>query len=337
MFGLQRSALSGTQQIGEADGSKSSDPLKPTTSEWIRIVGEPNQAATEVSSVQEIRVSKGVKLMDLPISMFVGNNPSALGPDPVALPPPQPPDPLLLTFLVDNWSVTKPHPAPPIPPRPPNLFTSKIFFTDPPDLVVLEEGFIDAALAPPPWPPSRSSLHLGKTTYRDGRDIRVDPKLTALFWVIQSVQDLQAVMKMLSANLVEHWDGLMDGVHYEDGLWMISIQLKFKVLTDAFNLLKDTSAMRVINLEVCHHKDLVITILFASVSVMVEVEESSKFDPIFGIVKLIDNFTNKKGMTSHCYRIAYRSMERSLTDEEINQLQWKVREGIESKLKVVLR
>lgn len=54
-------------------------------------------------------------------------------------------------------------------------------------------------------------------------------------------------------------------------------------------------------------------------------------------VKLIDNFTNKKGMTSHCYRVAYRSMERSLTDEEINQLQWNVREAVESKLKVTLR
>ncbi|KAJ0975644.1 hypothetical protein J5N97_017609 [Dioscorea zingiberensis] len=54
-------------------------------------------------------------------------------------------------------------------------------------------------------------------------------------------------------------------------------------------------------------------------------------------VKLIDNFTNKKGMTSHCYRIAYRSMERSLTDDEINQLQWSVRDAVENKLKVVLR
>ncbi|OVA08626.1 Phenylalanyl-tRNA synthetase [Macleaya cordata] len=54
-------------------------------------------------------------------------------------------------------------------------------------------------------------------------------------------------------------------------------------------------------------------------------------------VQLIDNFTNKKGMTSHCYRIAYRSMERSLTDEEINQLQGNVREEVQSKLNVVLR
>ncbi|AES80640.2 putative phenylalanine--tRNA ligase [Medicago truncatula] len=54
-------------------------------------------------------------------------------------------------------------------------------------------------------------------------------------------------------------------------------------------------------------------------------------------VQLIDNFTNKKGMTSHCYRIAYRSMERSLTDEEINDLQWKVRDLIQNKLEVVIR
>ncbi|XP_002528951.2 phenylalanine--tRNA ligase, chloroplastic/mitochondrial [Ricinus communis] len=54
-------------------------------------------------------------------------------------------------------------------------------------------------------------------------------------------------------------------------------------------------------------------------------------------VRLIDNFTNKKGMTSHCYRIAYRSMERSLTDEEINDLQWNVREQVQTKLNVVLR
>ncbi|KAH7568220.1 hypothetical protein JRO89_XS07G0262800 [Xanthoceras sorbifolium] len=54
-------------------------------------------------------------------------------------------------------------------------------------------------------------------------------------------------------------------------------------------------------------------------------------------VSLIDNFTNKKGMTSHCYRITYRSMERSLTDEEINELQWQVRDQVQTKLNVVLR
>ncbi|CAI7870319.1 unnamed protein product, partial [Closterium sp. NIES-53] len=54
-------------------------------------------------------------------------------------------------------------------------------------------------------------------------------------------------------------------------------------------------------------------------------------------VRLIDNFTNKKGMTSHCYRITYRSMERSLTDEEINEIQAKVREEAAEKLKITLR
>lgn len=55
-------------------------------------------------------------------------------------------------------------------------------------------------------------------------------------------------------------------------------------------------------------------------------------------VTLIDNFTNpKNGKTSNCFRITYRSMERSLTDEEINALQEKVRERVSSELKVTLR
>lgn len=55
-------------------------------------------------------------------------------------------------------------------------------------------------------------------------------------------------------------------------------------------------------------------------------------------VKLIDEFENKKkGRTSNCFRITYRSMERSLTDEEINSIQDKVRSDVESQLGVELR
>ena len=55
-------------------------------------------------------------------------------------------------------------------------------------------------------------------------------------------------------------------------------------------------------------------------------------------MELVDEFTNpKKGKTSHCYRITYRSMERSLTDEEVNKLQETMREKAESVLKVELR
>ncbi len=55
-------------------------------------------------------------------------------------------------------------------------------------------------------------------------------------------------------------------------------------------------------------------------------------------VTLIDEFTNKKtGKTSNCYRITYRSMERSLTDDEVNALQERVRTGVAEELKVELR
>lgn len=55
-------------------------------------------------------------------------------------------------------------------------------------------------------------------------------------------------------------------------------------------------------------------------------------------VKLIDEFTHpKSGRTSHCYRIAYRSMERSLTDDEVNALQERVRTDAPERLEVDLR
>jgi phenylalanyl-tRNA synthetase alpha chain len=55
-------------------------------------------------------------------------------------------------------------------------------------------------------------------------------------------------------------------------------------------------------------------------------------------VELFDEFTNpKKGKTSHAYRITYRSMDRSLTDEEINGLQESLRERAAEELKVELR
>lgn len=47
-------------------------------------------------------------------------------------------------------------------------------------------------------------------------------------------------------------------------------------------------------------------------------------------VVLVDEFHNpKKNKTSNCFRITYRSMERSLTDEEINSIQVRGAEGEE--------
>ena len=55
-------------------------------------------------------------------------------------------------------------------------------------------------------------------------------------------------------------------------------------------------------------------------------------------VDLIDDFVHPKtGRHSQCYRITYRSMDRSLTDEEINGLQESLRERAAEELKVELR
>lgn len=55
-------------------------------------------------------------------------------------------------------------------------------------------------------------------------------------------------------------------------------------------------------------------------------------------VDLIDDFTNKKtGNTSHCYRIFYRSHERTLTQEEINVVHKAVADSAIRELKVKIR
>ncbi|EDO14621.1 hypothetical protein Kpol_264p7 [Vanderwaltozyma polyspora DSM 70294] len=55
-------------------------------------------------------------------------------------------------------------------------------------------------------------------------------------------------------------------------------------------------------------------------------------------VKLIDEFTSSKsGKKSLCYRINYQSMDRNVTNEEINEIQEKVRDELVNKYNVELR
>ena len=55
-------------------------------------------------------------------------------------------------------------------------------------------------------------------------------------------------------------------------------------------------------------------------------------------VDLIDEFTHPKtGRRSHCYRINYRSMDRNLTNAEIDDLQFRLRDDAVLKLGLELR
>jgi phenylalanyl-tRNA synthetase alpha chain len=55
-------------------------------------------------------------------------------------------------------------------------------------------------------------------------------------------------------------------------------------------------------------------------------------------VELFDEFSHpKSGRRSQAFRVIYRHMDRSLTNEEVDEIQDRVREQLEKKLGVVLR
>jgi len=61
-------------------------------------------------------------------------------------------------------------------------------------------------------------------------------------------------------------------------------------------------------------------------------------DNVVEEMNLIDEFKHpKNNRVSLCYRITFRAMDRTLTDEEINELQDEIRNSVETQLKVTLR
>ncbi len=74
-------------------------------------------------------------------------------------------------------------------------------------------------------------------------------------------------------------------------------------------------------------------------------EENDLYDAIREIggdlienVECTDTFLNKKNnKTSKCYRIYYRSLERTLRNEEVDELQFRIRDALANKLDLELR
>jgi phenylalanyl-tRNA synthetase alpha chain len=55
-------------------------------------------------------------------------------------------------------------------------------------------------------------------------------------------------------------------------------------------------------------------------------------------VTLVDTFVHpKKKLTSHCYRLVYRHMEKTLTQDEVNSVHKEIESAAKEQLKVDIR
>lgn len=61
-------------------------------------------------------------------------------------------------------------------------------------------------------------------------------------------------------------------------------------------------------------------------------------DLFFSQIQLVDEFIHPKSKrTSHCYRIVYRHMERTLTQKEVNTIHAEIETDATEKLGVTIR